>query len=276
MRRELLPMVRRALGDIYEVDREVARGGAARVFLARDKQGTTVALKILHPQLAVTVTAERFLREIGLLSRIEHPYIAKLLDYGESDFLVYYVMAWVEGPTLREHLNRVKQATIQDTTLIAGALLDALSYAHSQGIVHRDVKPENIVVSRNGPVLVDFGIARAIAESGTDRLTRSGAAVGTSTYMSPEQIQGIVDIDYRSDLYSLGCVIFECLTGRPPFTARREEQVLRMHLESAPPDIRVQREDLPPPLAQVIQKALAREREDRWQSAAEMRQGLAG
>ena len=269
-------MVRRALGDKYEVDREVARGGAARVFLARDKQGTTVALKILHPQLAVTVTAERFLREIGLLSRIEHPYIAKLLDYGESDFLVYYVMAYIEGPTLREHLTRVRQATIQDTTLIAGALLDALGYAHSQGIVHRDVKPENIVVSRTGPVLVDFGIARAIAESGTDRLTRSGAAIGTSTYMSPEQIRGIQDIDYRSDLYSLGCVIFECLTGRPPFPARREEQVLRMHLESTPPDIRVQREDLPPPLAQVIQKALAREREDRWQSAAEMRRGLAG
>ncbi len=269
-------MVQRALGDRYDVEREVARGGAARVFLARDKEGTTVALKILHPQLVVTVTADRFLREIGLLSRIEHPYIAKLLDYGESDFLVFYVMAYVEGPTLREHLDRVRRASIEDTTLIASALLDALSYAHGEGIVHRDVKPENIVVSRNGPVLVDFGIARAIAESGTDRLTRSGAAVGTSAYMSPEQVRGDQDIDYRSDLYSLGCVIFECLTGRPPFTARREEQVLRMHLEHTAPDIREQRQDLPKPLAEAIVKALARDREDRWQSAAEMRQALTG
>ncbi len=267
-------MVREALKGKYTVEREIARGGAARVFLARDGGGAFVALKVLHPELAVSVTADRFLREISFLSNIDHPKIARLLDYGEADWLVYFVMSYVEGPTLREHLKRVERASIGDTSRIAVDLLGALEYAHKRGIVHRDVKPENVVLASDGPVLMDFGIARAIATSGQDRLTRSGFAVGTSTYMSPEQVVGAEDIDHRSDVYSLGCVLFECLVGRPPFTSSREELVLSMHHQATPPDVSQLRSDTPGSLAHVVSRALKKAREDRWQSAAEMREAV--
>jgi len=247
------------------------------VFLAREQaSGTPVALKVLHPQLAVSVTAERFLREVAFLTDIDHPKIGKLIDSGENEWLVYYVMPYVEGPTLREHLARVTQASISDTLKIAHDLLDALDYAHAKGLVHRDVKPENVVLSREAAVLVDFGIAKAVAESGTDRLTRSGFAVGTSAYMSPEQIEGAEDIDHRSDIYSLGCVLFECLAGKPPFFAAREEAMLRLHLEGKRPRIRKLRRDAPKELAAAIEKALENKRDDRWQSALEMRTALSG
>ncbi len=240
------------------------------MFLAEDAEGTRVALKVLHPELAVSVTADRFLREISFLSNIEHPKISKLIDYGETDWLVYYVMPYVEGPTLRQHLTDVRKASINDTQLIAVDLLAALDYAHDQDIVHRDVKPENVVLSRDGPILVDFGIARAIASSGQDRLTRSGFAVGTSTYMSPEQVLGANDIDHRSDIYSLGCVLYECLAGRPPFLASREEIVLSMHQQAAPQNIAELRADTPASLAEAVSKALEKAPEDRWQTASEM------
>jgi serine/threonine protein kinase len=275
VRRDFLPLVRRAVSARYTVDREIARGGAARVFLAFDQGGTPVALKVLHPQLAVSVTAERFLREISFLRDIDHPRIGRLLDSGESEWLIYYVMDYVEGPNLREVLARVRSTPVEDAARLGQELLEALEYAHGKGIVHRDVKPDNIVVGPNGAVLVDFGIARAVAEAGTTRLTRSGFAVGTSSYMSPEQVEGADDIDHRSDLYSLGCVLFECVAGRPPFTATREETVLRMHLEEKAPDVREFRKETPPVLAEVLAKAMASRREDRWQSAAEMRAGLA-
>lgn len=265
-----MPVVERALQGKYAVERQIARGGAARVYLAHDPEGNAVALKVLHPELAVTVTADRFLREISFLSNIEHPKISKLIDYGESDWLVYYVMPYVPGPTLREHLGTVRKASISDTSIIAADLLAALEYAHGRDIVHRDVKPENIVLSSDGPILVDFGIARAIASSGQDRLTRSGFAVGTSTYMSPEQVLGDDDIDHRSDIYSLGCVLYECLSGRPPFVASREELVLSMHHKATPQDIRELRKDTPPALVEVVNRALEKVPEDRWQTASEM------
>lgn len=266
--------MRRAVADRYTVDREIARGGAARVFLAYDRDGKAVALKVLHPQLAVSVTADRFLREIAFLSSFDHPNIGRLVDCGESEWLIYYVMAFVEGPNLREHMTRVRRVSIPDTVHIAADLLSALAYSHAKGVVHRDVKPENIVLSKDGAVLVDFGIARAIAQSGTDRLTRSGFAVGTSSYMSPEQIQGLVDIDERTDVYSLGCVLFECLAGRPPFTAERDELVLRMHLDHQAPEVRSLRPDTPEPLAILIDRALRGPREARWQTVEEMQRAL--
>jgi serine/threonine-protein kinase len=272
----MLALVRQAFTGRYEVDREIGKGGNARIFLARDQNGRAVALKILHPELLVSVAADRFLREIKLASQLDHPHIAKILDSGEREWLVYYIMSFVEGATLRERLDSTRCLPIPETLRIAGDLLDALEHAHRHGIIHRDVKPANVVLSAEGAVLLDFGIARAVVASGTDQLTRSGIAVGTSTYMSPEQITAVADIDHRSDLYSVGCVLYECLAGQPPFMNRNEAVVLQLHLTQPPPDVRSLRPEAPVELATTITKALAKGREERWASAAAMRETLAG
>jgi serine/threonine-protein kinase len=272
----MLALVRRAFEGRYEVEREIGRGGNARIYLAREADGRQVALKILHPELLVSVAADRFLREIRLAKQLDHPHIAHLLDSGEREWLVYFVMTYVEGPTLREHLARATQMSVPETIRLAGDLLDALDHAHAHSIVHRDVKPDNVVLAARGAVLLDFGIARAVAASGSDRLTRSGIAVGTSTYMSPEQITALKEIDHRSDLYSLAAVLFECLAGRPPFSNRNEAVVLQMHLTQPAPDVRTLRPDTPPELAGGIARALLKTPEERWQSAAAMRDALAG
>jgi serine/threonine-protein kinase len=271
----MLALVRQAFVGRYEVEREIGRGGNARIFLARDTSGQPVALKILHPELLVSVAADRFLREIKLASRLNHPHIARLIDSGEQDWLVYYVMSYAEGLTLRERLDTSPQLSLQETLRLAGDLLGALEHAHGLGIIHRDVKPANVVLSSEGAVLLDFGIARAVIASGTDQLTRSGIAVGTSTYMSPEQITALADIDHRSDLYSMGCMLFECLAGQPPFCHRNEAVVLQLHLTQTAPDVRTLRRDTPPELASGIAKALSKAPKDRWRSAAEMRDALA-
>ena len=174
----MLALVRQAFEGRYEVEREIGKGGNARIFLAREPGGRQVALKILHPELLVSVAADRFLREIKLASQLDHPHIAHLLDSGERDWLVYYVMTYVEGATLREILAQRARLSVADTLRVADDLLDALEHAHGHGIIHRDVKPENVVISPHGAVLLDFGIARAVWASGSDRLTRSGIAVG--------------------------------------------------------------------------------------------------
>ncbi len=274
MARDLLPLVRQALAGRYSVEREVGRGGAARVFLAHTPGGAPVALKVLHPQLAASITADRFLREIELASQLSHPRIARLLDYGEGDWLLWYVMEYVPGPSLRQHLERVRRVPVADTVRLAHDLCGALGAAHARGIIHRDVKPENIVVSPEGAVLVDFGIAKAVAAAGSDRLTRSGFAVGTSTYMSPEQITGFDGLDPRSDLYSLGCVLFECLAGRPPYDDPFEDLVLTKHQTAPVPDLRPLRPDTPEALAAAVERALAKDRADRWADAAELAAAL--
>ena len=271
----MLALVRQAFTGRYEVEREIGRGGNARIFLAKDSNGQAVALKILHPELLVSVAADRFLREIRLASRLNHPHIARLLDSGEQEWLVYYVMSFADGPTLRERLDESPQLPIAETLRLASDLLDALDHAHTQGIIHRDVKPANVVLSAEGAILLDFGIARAVIASGTDQLTRSGIAVGTSTYMSPEQITALTDIDHRSDIYSMGCMLFECLAGQPPFNHRNEAVVLQFHLTQPAPDVRTLRSDTPAELATGISKALAKAPKDRWRSAAEMRDAFA-
>lgn len=270
MARDMLPLVRKALDGRYTVECEIGRGGAARVFRALDQAGREVAVKVLHPQLAASVTADRFLREIQVVARLRHSRIARLIDTGEGEWLVWYVMELVPGPTLRQHLDRARRVSVSDTISIARDLLGALGAAHAEGVVHRDVKPDNIVLSPEGAVLVDFGIAKAIVASGSDRLTRSGFAVGTSTYMSPEQISGIDSIDPRSDLYSLACVLFECLAGRPPYEDPFEDRVLTKHQTAEIPDLRALCPEAPAGLVAVIKKAMAKTPEDRWASAEQM------
>ena len=268
----LLGLVRHAFAGQYQVDREIGRGGDSRTFLAIDGEGQKVALKILHPEVLESVAADRFLREIKLASQLNHPHIARLLDSGERDWLVYLVTAFIDGPSLREVLGRNRQLSVADTLRIGCELLDALDHAHQLGIVHRDVKPENVLISPSrGAILLDFGIARAIMTSATDEITRAGIAVGSSAYMSPEQINAEQNIDGRSDLYSLGCMLFECLAGRPPFVWRKEVVVLQLHLTEPAPNVRTFRPDVPANLAQAINKALAKLPGDRYQSATEMR-----
>lgn len=275
-RLQLLGLVRHAFGDQYQVDREIARGGDARVFLAVDRAGRKVALKILHPEFLESVAADRFVREIRLVSRLNHPHIACLLDAGEQEWFVYLAMAFIDGPSLREVLRRDRRLSLADTLRVACDLLDALEHAHQVGIVHRDVKPENVIISPGrGAVLLDFGIARAVVTSVSNEITRAGLTVGSSSYMSPEQINADRKIDGRSDLYSLACVLFECLTGKPPFVWRKEAVVLQLHLTEPAPDVRNLRPDVPPDLAGAINKALAKVPDERWQSAAEMRGILA-
>ncbi len=274
MARDLLPLIRKALDARYTVEREVGRGGAARVFQARNAAGQEVALKVLHPQLAASVSADRFLREIKLVSQLEHPRIARLLDYGEDEWLLWYVMEYFPGPNLRQHLDRAKHTSLSDALHIAHDLLSALQAAHVGGIVHRDVKPENIVLCPEGAVLVDFGIAKAVAVSGADRLTRSGFAVGTSSYMSPEQIAGVENVDPRSDLYSLGCVLFESLAGRPPYDDPYEDVVLTKHQTSPVPDVRERRPEVPAAFAEAIKRAMAKNPRERWPSAEAMQAAL--
>src|SRR2546422_2619810 len=272
--RDLIERVRKALGDRYNVITAVGRGGTAAIFGAYDAAGRKVAIKVLHPELTVSVAADRFLREIRYASQLHHPHIAPLLDSGETEYLLWYVMPYVPGETLRQALRRDRMLPVGRGVCIACEVLEALSHAHEHGLAHRDIKPDNIVLAAEGAVLVDFGIARAIAHSGEDRVTRSGFVVGTEEYMSPEQAGGSPDIDGRTDIYSLGVVLFEAIAGRPPFAAASAAAVLDMQQHAPPPDLRKLRRDVPRALSDIVMKALSKAREARWQTAAEMRQAL--
>src|SRR5437867_4234912 len=272
--RDLIERVRKALGDRYTVITAVGRGGNACIFGAYDQGGQKVAIKVLHPELAVSVAADRFLREIRYASQLDHPHIARLLDSGETDYLLWLVMRYVPGETLREALRRERRRAIPAAVRTTCEVLDALQYAHGHGIAHRDIQPDNILLSPQGAVLVDLGIARAIASSEDDRVTRSGFVVGTEEYMSPEQAAGGPDVDGRTDLYSLGVVLFESLAGRPPFSSPSAAAVLDMPQHQPAPDLLRVRPDVPRPLAAALPPALAKGRDERWQDAREMREAI--
>jgi serine/threonine-protein kinase len=273
-RRDLIDQVRKALRDRYEIVTAVGRGGNASIFGAFDKAGNRVAVKVLHPELAASVAADRFLREIRYAGKLHHPHIAPLLDSGETDYLLWFVMPFVPGESLRQALQRERRLAVDYSTRAGCEILEALDHAHSRGLAHRDIKPDNIVLSPDGAVLVDFGIARAIAQSEGDRVTRSGFVVGTEEYMSPEQASGAEEVDGRTDLYSLGVVLFEAIAGRPPFSAASAAAVIDMQQHHAPPSLLSLRPEVAAGLAAVINRALEKRPADRWQSAAEMRQAL--
>lgn len=273
--RDIAQQLGAAVGDRYRVERELGRGGMAVVYLADDlKHGRRVAIKVLDPALAETVAADRFLREMEVAARLSHPRIVPLLDSGAASSLIYYVMPYVEGESLRERLEREGQLSIEDAVSIVRQAAAALAYAHDRGIVHRDVKPENILLSGHEAVVTDFGIAHALTEAGGTRLTRSGVAVGTPLYMSPEQASGRDKVDARSDVYSLGCILHEMLAGEPPFSGRTAQAVTARKLSESAPDLRMVRESVPVSVAAVVRKALARLPADRYRSAAELAEAL--
>jgi serine/threonine-protein kinase len=265
-----------ALTGHYTIQRELGRGGMATVYLAQDlKHHRKVAIKVLKPELAAALGPERFLREIEIGAQLNHPHILPLHDSGEADGFLYYVMPLVEGESLRDRLIREKQLPLDDALQIAREVTDALSYAHSHNVVHRDIKPENILLESGHAVVADFGIARAITAAGGEKLTATGVAVGTPAYMSPEQAAGSKDLDGRSDLYSLGCVLYEMLAGEPPFTGPTAESVVHQHLTVEPRSITALRPAVPRWVAAALTRALAKTPADRFSPVALFAEALA-
>jgi tRNA A-37 threonylcarbamoyl transferase component Bud32/tetratricopeptide (TPR) repeat protein len=272
---EQLDRLRAALADRYRIERELGRGGMAIVYLAADRKlDRQVAIKVLKPELAAAIGSERFLREIKLTARLEHPHILTLHDSGEADGFLYYVMPYLDGESLRERLIREKQLPIEDAIQITREVADALTSAHTHDVVHRDIKPENILLEEGHAVVADFGLARAIHAAGGETLTATGIAVGTPAYMSPEQAAGSGEVDQRSDEYALACVVYEMLAGEPPFTGPTAEGVLRKQMTAAPPDIQVDRPGLPPQLVAVLSRALAKTPADRFTTVAQFAEAI--
>ncbi len=241
----------------------------ATVFLATDlRHGRTVAVKMLREPFAGALGAERFLREIAVTAQLDHPHVVPLLDSGEADGELFFVMPFVEGETLRDRLARDKQLPLDAALSIAHDVLDALEYAHARGVIHRDIKPENILLAGGHARVADFGVARAVAASGGDSLTGTGIALGTPTYMSPEQASADVDVDRRSDLYAVGCVLYEMLAGQPPFSGPTMESIVRQHLVVPPRSVAELRPSVPERIATAIDRALAKSPADRFESAA--------
>jgi serine/threonine-protein kinase len=269
-----------ALQDRYRIDREVGRGGMATVYLAHDlRHDRPVALKVLDDTIAATVGAERFLLEIRVTARLQHAHILPLLDSGMLETAPgrsspFYVMPYAEGESLRDRLAREHQLPVEEAIRLAGDVAAALAYAHGRGVVHRDVKPENILLSNGQAILVDFGIARAVSLAGGERLTETGLALGTPHYMSPEQAAGDRSVDARSDVYALGCVLYEMLAGEPPFTGPTAQAVFARSLADPAPPIRKVRATVSEEVEQVITRALAKVPADRFAGAAELGEAL--
>ena len=253
-----------ALSDRYAISRELGAGGMATVYLAHDvKHGRDVAIKVLHTDLSVTLGRDRFLREIQLAARLSHPHVLPLYDSGEAAGILYYVMPVVRGESLRDRLGRERQLPIADAVRIVTATARALAYAHEQGIVHRDVKPENILLQDDHVFVADFGIGKAISAMGDEAMTRTGMSVGTPAYLSPEQAAGEL-VDGRSDQYALACVLYETLVGEPPFTGPNVQAVVAKRFVQTPADVTAFREGVPRSVARALQRAIARTPIDRF------------
>src|SRR5436309_4476892 len=273
--RDLEERLRAALADRYALERELGRGGMAVVFLARDRRhDRAVAIKVLRQEIAAALGAERFLREIQIAAKLHHPHILPLYDSGAAGELLYYVMPYVEGESLRQRLEREKQLPVEEALQLARAVAGALDYAHRHGIVHRDIKPENVMLHEGEAMVTDFGIAKAVSAAAADTLTQTGATVGTPAYMSPEQASGAVELDGRSDVYSLGCVLYGMLAGRTPFTGPTAPAIIVKCFTEPVPPLRSVRDAVPPWVEQAVMRALAKEPADRFATAAQFAQAL--
>ncbi len=273
---DILDRLKAALADRYRVDRELGSGGMATVYLAEDlKHRRNVAIKVLLPELAAAIGTERFLREREITAGLTHPHILPLLDSGEADGLLFYVMPYVAGESLRDRLEREGQLPLVDALKIAGEVADALGSAHRHNIIHRDIKPENILLEEGHAVVADFGVARAITAERRSRITETGITLGTPAYLSPEQAAGERESDGRSDVYALGCVLYEMLVGQPPFTGPTAESIAHQQLVAQPPAVTVIRPAVPDDVVNTLEKALAKAPADRYQTAEELAEALA-
>lgn len=235
-----------ALGDRYTIAREVGRGGMATVYLAQDlRHNRPVALKVLHPELAKSLGPERFLREIQIAARLQHPHIVPLYDSGQAGDLLYYVMPFIEGESLRQQLERTGRLPLEDAVRLARGIAAALDYAHRQQVVHRDIKPENVMLHEGEAMVTDFGIAKAVTDASARSLTQTGSAIGTPSYMSPEQAAGEATLDARSDIYSLGAVLYELVSGAAPFVGPTVQAIITKLFTEAARPLREQRAETP-------------------------------
>ncbi len=261
-----------ALAGRYRIERRLGRGGTATVYLAEDlRHKRKVAVKVLYPQLAATLGPERFLREVQIAASLTHPHILGLHDSGEADGFLFYVMPFIEGESLRARLVRDRVLPIADAVEILRDVVDALAYAHRRGLVHRDIKPDNVLLAEGHGMVTDFGVAKAVSEAaGMHALTTAGLALGTPSYMAPEQAAAEPDIDHRADVYAVGAMAYELLTGDPPFTGDKVQSVLAAHISRAPVPVAGRREEVPPRLARFVMQCLEKEPAARWQTADEM------
>ena len=272
---DLLERLQAALEDRYAIEREAGRGGMAVVFKAEDlRHHRQVAIKVLHPELTATLGAERFLNEIEIIAGLQHPHILPLYESGEADGLLYYVMPFAEGESLRQRLDREGQLAVDESVRITVEVADGLDYAHRKGVVHRDIKPGNILLAEGHATIADFGIARAIEAARAERVTSTGLGVGTPLYASPEQATAQETLDGRTDIYSLGCVLYEMLAGQPPLTGSTPQMIQARRVSETPSPLHGLRDTVPPALDHVIARALARIPADRYATASQFGQAL--
>ena len=264
--------VAEALAGRYRIERELGAGGMATVYLAFDvKHHRKVAVKVLRPELAAALGGDRFTREIETAAQFQHPHVLPLLDSGEASGFLYYVMPYVEGESLRDRLARHGELPIHDAVKILIEITDALAYAHAHGVVHRDIKPDNVLLSGRHALVMDFGVAKALSEAtGRRQLTTAGIALGTPAYMAPEQAAADPHVDHRVDIYAVGVLGYELIAGRPPFTAGSTQEVLAAHVSQSPEPVTKWRPACPPALAEIIMKCLEKRPADRWQTADDL------
>ncbi|HEY8166592.1 MAG TPA: serine/threonine-protein kinase, partial [Gemmatimonadaceae bacterium] len=268
--------LRDSLQQNYTIDRELGRGGMATVYLAQDvKHERLVALKVLHPELAASLGPDRFLREIKTAARLNHPHILPMHDSGEAEGFLYYVMPYVEGESLRERLDREEFLPVDEVIHLTRGIASALDYAHRHNIVHRDIKPENVMLYEGEAMVMDFGIAKAVSEAGSETLTQTGMMVGTPAYVSPEQAAGETNLDGRSDQYSLACVVYEMLSGQRPFTGATPQAILAKRFTDTVKPVRAVRSTVPESVEKALAKAMSTDAPDRYRTTGMFAQALA-